>query len=157
MQAKSNTPAYQNRCVLRLILYHVCVNLPLVLFTYPAFKFMGLRSSLPLPHWYQALHFLSPNYYVVCTSLGCLTCYLYFLQDGCCVSSPFLLRARGFRVLLGAPGTAHQMALQACPLRPPRVKSYIHTAAPHFTTTFFLGIIVSLYIISVSYVAHRSS
>jgi hypothetical protein len=51
IQKKSNTSAYQNRCVLRLILYHVCVNLPVMIFSYPAFKFMGLRSSLPLPHW----------------------------------------------------------------------------------------------------------
>ena len=51
LQKKSNTSAYQNRCVLRLILYHVCVNLPVMIFSYPAFKFMGLRSSLPLPHW----------------------------------------------------------------------------------------------------------
>jgi hypothetical protein len=28
------------------------VNLPVMIFSYPAFKFMGLRSSLPLPHWY---------------------------------------------------------------------------------------------------------
>ena len=58
LQKKSNTPAYQNRCVLRLILYHVCVNLPVMIFSYPAFRFMGLRSSLPLPHWY-ALTLLS--------------------------------------------------------------------------------------------------
>uniref|UniRef100_A0A0E0EC11 aldehyde oxygenase (deformylating) n=1 Tax=Oryza meridionalis TaxID=40149 RepID=A0A0E0EC11_9ORYZ len=51
IQKKSNTPSYQNRCVLRLILYHVCVNLPVMVLSYPAFKFMGLRSSLPLPHW----------------------------------------------------------------------------------------------------------
>ncbi|OEL25957.1 Methylsterol monooxygenase 2-1, partial [Dichanthelium oligosanthes] len=50
IQKKSNSSAYQNRCVLRLILYHVCVNLPVMIFSYPAFKFMGLRSSLPLPH-----------------------------------------------------------------------------------------------------------
>lgn len=51
LQKKSNTYAYQNRCIIRLILYHVCVNLPVIVFSYPAFKFMGLRSSLPLPHW----------------------------------------------------------------------------------------------------------
>lgn len=53
LQKKSNAPSYQNRCVLRLILYHICVNLPVMIFSYPAFKFMGLRSSLPLPHWYS--------------------------------------------------------------------------------------------------------
>ena len=66
LQKKSNTSAYQNRCVLRLILYHVCVNLPVIIFSYPAFKFMGLRSSLPLPHWYRFASFLvlllSPRY-----------------------------------------------------------------------------------------------
>ncbi|AQK97956.1 Methylsterol monooxygenase 2-2 [Zea mays] len=51
IQKRSNTSAYQNRCVLRLILYHVSVNLPVMILSYPAFKFMGLRSSLPLPHW----------------------------------------------------------------------------------------------------------
>uniref|UniRef100_A0A0E0Q334 aldehyde oxygenase (deformylating) n=1 Tax=Oryza rufipogon TaxID=4529 RepID=A0A0E0Q334_ORYRU len=51
IQKKSNTPDYQNRCVVRLVLYHVCVNLPLTILSYRTFKFMGLRSTLPLPHW----------------------------------------------------------------------------------------------------------
>ncbi|AQK48225.1 Methylsterol monooxygenase 2-2 [Zea mays] len=62
IQKKSNTSAYQNRCVLRLILYHVCVNLPVMIFSYPAFKFMGLRSSLPLPHWYATPFGLTSEY-----------------------------------------------------------------------------------------------
>jgi hypothetical protein len=60
-----------------------------------------------------------------------LTCYLYFLQDGCCISSSFLLCTRGFYILLGAPGTAHQMAIQACPQCPPRV-SNCFTSLPYF-------------------------
>lgn len=80
--------------------------------------------------------------------------YIYtciFLQDGCCVSSPFLLRARGFRVLLGAPGTAHQMALQACPLRPPRVKSYILLLT---SLLHFFWVSSSVYILLVCHMWH---
>ncbi|KAG6534458.1 hypothetical protein ZIOFF_008345 [Zingiber officinale] len=51
IQKKVNTPEVQWRCILRLVLYHVCVNLPLMLISYPTFRFMGLRSSLPLPPW----------------------------------------------------------------------------------------------------------
>ncbi|XP_020101158.1 methylsterol monooxygenase 2-1-like [Ananas comosus] len=51
IQKKANTPASQDKCVLRLILYHICVNLPLMIVSYPAFKFMGLKSSVPLPPW----------------------------------------------------------------------------------------------------------
>ncbi|KAG2559475.1 hypothetical protein PVAP13_8NG298500 [Panicum virgatum] len=65
IQKKSNTSAYQNRCVLRLILYHVCVNLPVIIFSYPAFKFMGLRSSLPLPHWYRTVVVSQVAFYFV--------------------------------------------------------------------------------------------
>ena len=52
-----------------------------------------------------------------------VTCYLCFLQDGCCISSSFLLCTRGFYILLGAPSTAHEMAIQACPQCPPRVSN----------------------------------
>nr|CAD1817654.1 unnamed protein product [Ananas comosus var. bracteatus] len=44
IQKKANTPASQDKCVLRLILYHICVNLPLMIVSYPAFKFMGLKA-----------------------------------------------------------------------------------------------------------------
>ena len=52
-----------------------------------------------------------------------VSCYLCFLQDGCCISSSFLLCTRGFYILLGAPSTAHEMAIQACPQCPPRVSN----------------------------------
>ncbi|CAL9189155.1 unnamed protein product [Musa hybrid cultivar] len=51
IQKKSNTAEAHKKCVLRLIMYHVCVNLPVMLISYPAFRYMGLRSSLPLPNW----------------------------------------------------------------------------------------------------------
>ncbi|URE45168.1 HLH [Musa troglodytarum] len=51
IQKKSNTSEAQEKCIVRLVLYHVCVNLPVMLVSYPTFRFMGLRSSLPLPHW----------------------------------------------------------------------------------------------------------
>ena len=145
MQKKSNTPAYQNRCVLRLILYHVCVNLPVMIFSYPAFRFMGLRSSLPLPHWYALtllswLKHLTYFSYLIASILHLTisACKyestnvrvgeerlryfnLLFLQDGCCISSSFLLCPWGFYILLGAQGTAYEMAIQTCSQRPPRV------------------------------------
>ena len=52
MQAKNNTPAAQGKCITRLLLYHFCVNLPLMMASYPVFKAMGMRSSFPLPSWY---------------------------------------------------------------------------------------------------------
>ncbi|CAD5166590.1 unnamed protein product [Musa acuminata subsp. burmannicoides] len=51
IQKKSNTAEAQEKCIVRLILYHVCVNLPVMLVSYPIFRWMGLRSSQPLPHW----------------------------------------------------------------------------------------------------------
>ncbi|KAF2591311.1 hypothetical protein F2Q70_00038077 [Brassica cretica] len=51
MQAKNNTPAAQGKCITRLLLYHFCVNLPLMMASYPVFKAMGMRSSFPLPSW----------------------------------------------------------------------------------------------------------
>ena len=52
MQAKNNTPAAQEKCITRLLLYHFCVNLPLMMASYPVFRAMGMRSSFPLPSWY---------------------------------------------------------------------------------------------------------
>ena len=52
MQAKNNTPAAQGKCITRLLLYHFCVNLPLMMASYPVFRAMGMRSSFPLPSWY---------------------------------------------------------------------------------------------------------
>nr|XP_043609713.1 methylsterol monooxygenase 2-2 isoform X1 [Erigeron canadensis] len=51
IQAKNNTTEAQGKCITRLLLYHFCVNLPVTLASYPVFKFMGMRSSLPLPSW----------------------------------------------------------------------------------------------------------
>ncbi|ONK62189.1 uncharacterized protein A4U43_C07F1300 [Asparagus officinalis] len=51
IQKKVNTPAAQWRCIVKLVLYHVFVNLPIMVLSYPAFRYMGLKSSLPLPPW----------------------------------------------------------------------------------------------------------
>lgn len=59
IQTKNNSPAAQEKCITRLLLYHFGVNLPVMLLSYPVFKFMGMRSSLPLPSWYfQVLYIL---------------------------------------------------------------------------------------------------
>ncbi|KAI4331762.1 hypothetical protein L6164_016719 [Bauhinia variegata] len=50
IQAKINSQA-QEKCILSLVLYHVGVNLPLMIFSYPVFRYMGMQSSLPLPSW----------------------------------------------------------------------------------------------------------
>ncbi|XP_022158130.1 methylsterol monooxygenase 2-2-like [Momordica charantia] len=51
IQAKTNSPAAQGKCIIRLLMYHCGVNLPLMIVSYPVFKQMGMRSSLPLPSW----------------------------------------------------------------------------------------------------------
>ncbi|CAF2116329.1 unnamed protein product [Brassica oleracea] len=51
IQTKNNTPAAQGKCITRLLLYHFCVNLPLMMASYPVFTAMGMRSSFPLPSW----------------------------------------------------------------------------------------------------------
>lgn len=51
IQKKVNTPEAQTRCIVRLIVYHLCVNLPVMLTSFPIFRYMGLTSSLPLPPW----------------------------------------------------------------------------------------------------------
>ncbi|XAR58952.1 Methylsterol monooxygenase [Bertholletia excelsa] len=51
IQAKNNSPQAQEKCITRLLLYHFCVNLPVMLVSYPVFRIMGMRSSLPLPSW----------------------------------------------------------------------------------------------------------
>ncbi|XP_030447282.1 methylsterol monooxygenase 2-2 [Syzygium oleosum] len=55
IQPKNNTFAAQEKCITRLVLYHLCVNLPVMIFSYPVFRFMGMRSSLPLPPWKTVL------------------------------------------------------------------------------------------------------
>lgn len=52
VQTKNNTTAAQEKCITRLLLYHFCVNLPVMVLSYPVFRYMGMRSSLPLPSWY---------------------------------------------------------------------------------------------------------
>lgn len=51
IQTKNNTPAAQEKCITRLLLYHFGVNLPVMILSYPVFRHMGMRSSLPLPSW----------------------------------------------------------------------------------------------------------
>ncbi|CAI7857061.1 unnamed protein product [Closterium sp. NIES-53] len=51
LQKKSNPASSQIKCVLKLLMYHCLVNLPLIMASYPVFKYMGFRSTLPLPHW----------------------------------------------------------------------------------------------------------
>lgn len=59
IQTKNNSPAAQEKCITRLLLYHFGVNLPVMIFSYPVFKYMGMQSSLPLPSWYfQVLYAL---------------------------------------------------------------------------------------------------
>eukprot|EP00899_Mesostigma_viride_P002595 jgi/Mesvir1/12336/Mv00522-RA.1 len=48
---RTNGAQAQGRAVRKLILYHVGVNLPLMLLSYPAFQAMGFTSALPLPSW----------------------------------------------------------------------------------------------------------
>ncbi|KAG2670071.1 hypothetical protein I3760_14G066900 [Carya illinoinensis] len=52
IQTKNNSPAAQEKCITRLLLYHFGVNLPVMVISYPVFKYMGMQSSLPLPSWY---------------------------------------------------------------------------------------------------------
>ncbi|CAI5472946.1 unnamed protein product [Closterium sp. Yama58-4] len=51
LQKRSNPASSQIKCVLKLLMYHCLVNLPLIMASYPVFKYMGFRSTLPLPHW----------------------------------------------------------------------------------------------------------
>ncbi|KMT05173.1 hypothetical protein BVRB_7g173210 [Beta vulgaris subsp. vulgaris] len=55
IQAKNNPPEAQEKCITRLLLYHFCVNLPVMLLSYPVFRAMGMRSSLPLPSWKEVV------------------------------------------------------------------------------------------------------
>ena len=51
-QERMNTRAALVKCVLKLIMYHTCVNLPLTMISFPFFKLMGTNSKLPLPSWW---------------------------------------------------------------------------------------------------------
>ncbi|KAD4584577.1 hypothetical protein E3N88_22178 [Mikania micrantha] len=66
---KNNTTEAQDKCINRLLLYHFCVNLPVIIASYPVFRFMGMRSSLPLPscsdfhdYHHRLIYFKSGNY-----------------------------------------------------------------------------------------------
>jgi hypothetical protein len=59
-----NTPAAQEKCVLWLLLYHSCVNLPLMVVSYPVFKYMGFTSQLPLPSW-KVMSFQILSYFIL--------------------------------------------------------------------------------------------
>ncbi|KVI03631.1 hypothetical protein Ccrd_018068 [Cynara cardunculus var. scolymus] len=61
-KTKNNTAEAQEKCITRLLLYHFCVNLPVMLASYPVFRFMGMRSSLPLPSWYATPFGLTSEY-----------------------------------------------------------------------------------------------
>jgi hypothetical protein len=52
LQKKVNTPAAQQKCLKKLMFYHFCVNLPVMMLSYPVFKYMGFTTELPLPSWY---------------------------------------------------------------------------------------------------------
>ncbi|CAN6471647.1 unnamed protein product [Victoria cruziana] len=51
IQKKTNSAAAQAKCITMLLLYHFCAHLPIMLAAYPVFKYMGLRTTLPLPSW----------------------------------------------------------------------------------------------------------
>ncbi|KAI3910160.1 hypothetical protein MKW98_018518 [Papaver atlanticum] len=51
IQEKNNTPAAQEKCIAKLVMYHFGVNLPVMILSYPVFRYMGMESSLPLPSW----------------------------------------------------------------------------------------------------------
>eukprot|EP00898_Chlorokybus_atmophyticus_P004564 jgi/Chlat1/5108/Chrsp33S00389 len=49
IQQRGTSTTQQWRCVVRLFLYHLSVNLPLMAVSYPAYSAMGITSKLPLP------------------------------------------------------------------------------------------------------------
>ncbi|KAH7276885.1 hypothetical protein KP509_39G025500 [Ceratopteris richardii] len=51
IQSKMNAPEAQTKCIVRLLVYHTCVNLPLMVLSYPVFTWMGMSCKLPLPSW----------------------------------------------------------------------------------------------------------
>lgn len=51
IQDRVNSTAAQRKCVVKLFLYHCFVNLPVMILSYPVFKYMGFTSTLPLPSW----------------------------------------------------------------------------------------------------------
>ncbi|KAJ6948151.1 hypothetical protein NC651_002495 [Populus alba x Populus x berolinensis] len=88
IQTKNNTPAAQEKCIVRLLLYHFGVNLPVMLASYPVFRHMGMQSSLPFPSWY--------------------------FQESNSNADNILLHPGRFYILLGTPDLTYKMAVQAC-------------------------------------------
>lgn len=64
IQGKMNTPQAQTKCIVRLLLYHACVNLPLMMLSYPVFTWMGMTSKLPLPSW-KVVAFQIASYFIL--------------------------------------------------------------------------------------------
>ncbi|KAE9461093.1 hypothetical protein C3L33_07030, partial [Rhododendron williamsianum] len=110
LPAKNNSPEAQERCITRLLLYHFCVNLPVMIVSYPVFRFMGMRSSLPLPSCFfvfilsDVLDLLWSNF-----------ANLLVEQESNLYTDIVLLHPGGFCILLGAQDVAYKMAVQACP------------------------------------------
>jgi len=78
---------------MRLLLYHFCVNLPVMLLSYPVFRAMGMRSTLPLPSWYSQV------LYVLCLVLFSLLwpqtlCLIVILASSFLCFHTFLYIAR---------------------------------------------------------------
>ncbi|XVE71502.1 hypothetical protein DITRI_Ditri10aG0156000 [Diplodiscus trichospermus] len=51
IQTKNNSPTTHEKCITTLLLYHFSFSLPLLIVSYPVFKFVGMKSSLPFPSW----------------------------------------------------------------------------------------------------------
>lgn len=83
LQKKTNTPEAQQKCITRLLIFHFCVNLPILIVTYPLFKFMGMRSTLPLPSWYFLL--------LCILSFTCVIAYLLLILQSSFLLFCFLL------------------------------------------------------------------
>ncbi|MCO5558489.1 hypothetical protein L7F22_012073 [Adiantum nelumboides] len=64
IQGKMNTQEAQTKCIVRLLLYHTCVNLPLMMLSYPVFTWMGMTSKLPLPSW-KVVAFQIASYFIL--------------------------------------------------------------------------------------------
>ncbi|RDX72822.1 Methylsterol monooxygenase 2-2, partial [Mucuna pruriens] len=103
MQEKNNSPAAQEKCIIRLMLYHFCVNLPVMIISYPMFKYMGMRSSLPLPSWYLKNYF---NRVIV-------SIHLSYMENHFNPNN-LLLHFGRFYILLGTQDIAHKMVVQTC-------------------------------------------
>eukprot|EP01027_Heterolobosea_sp_BB2_P005124 GEZU01007873.1.p1 GENE.GEZU01007873.1~~GEZU01007873.1.p1 ORF type:complete len:350 (-),score=58.87 GEZU01007873.1:326-1324(-) len=48
---KPATSMMQWNCLKQLFFSHVVIQLPMMIFAYPGFEFLGMKHTLPLPHW----------------------------------------------------------------------------------------------------------